>query len=87
MLFNSRFLKGLYSIDTQVWKLSIINRFVWAKGQQILGLAYGKDKNKKFWNQLISSVHIFYLKILKNSYWLKNFGKFFLFIVFDSEQL
>ena len=69
MLFNSRFFEGLYSNDTQVWKLSIINRIVWAKGQQILGLAYQKGKNKKFWNQLMCSVRIFYLKILKNSYW------------------
>ena len=48
MLFNSRFLKGLYSNDTQAWKLSIINRIVCAKGQQILGFAYKKGKNKKF---------------------------------------
>ena len=48
MLFNSRFLKGLYSNDTQVWKLSIINRIVLAKSQQILGLVYEKGKNKKF---------------------------------------
>ena len=86
MLFNSRFLKGFCSNDTKIWKLSIINRIVWAKGQQFLGLAYEKSKNKKFSNRLISSVHIFYLKIFKISYWLKNFSKFFVFIVFDSEQ-
>ena len=74
MLFNSRFLKGLCSNDTKIWKLSIINRIVWAEVQQFLGLANEKNKNKKFWNQLISSVHIFYSKILKNSCWLKYFS-------------
>ena len=48
MLFNSRFLKGLYSNDTQVQELSIINRIVRAKSQQIIGLAYEKGNNKKF---------------------------------------
>ena len=48
MLFHSRFVKGLCSNDTKIWKLSIINRLVSAEGQQFLGLAYEKNKNIKF---------------------------------------
>ena len=86
MLFNLRFLKGLCFNDTNIWKLSIINRIVWAKCLQFLGLTYEKSKNKKFLNRLISSLHIYYLKPWKNSYWLRNFSKLFVLIVFDSEK-
>ena len=45
MFFNSRFLNGLCSNDTNIWKLSIINRIVWVKSKQFLGLAFEKSKN------------------------------------------
>ena len=77
MLFNSRFLKELCSNDAKTWKLSIINRIIWDEGQQFLGLASDKSMNKKVWNRLISSVHIFYLKIFKNSSWFRIYLELF----------